>query len=121
MFGLLGGDELQATAVLRVRPALDVTGPLQAIGQDRRRGRSDTGAAALVGQLAILAGAAGTAVVIVVWTRGLLPYAAATAWAFAGIVAGTLGAGQPILAGVAAVGIAAVAATTVLTRRFRRS
>ena len=59
--------------------------------------------------------------VIVVWTRGLLPYAAATAWAFAGIVAATLGAGQPILAGVAAVGIAAVAATTVLTRRFRRS
>lgn len=79
-----------------------------------------TGLAALVGQLAILAGAAGTAVAILVWTTGLLPYAAATAWAFAGAIVGALNAGQPILAGAAAVGVVIIAVTTIITRRTER-
>ncbi len=78
-----------------------------------------TGPAALVGQLAILAGAAGTAVAILVWTRGLLPYAAATAWAFVGAIVGALGAGEPILAGAAAFGVVIIAVTTIITRRTR--
>ena len=40
--------------------------------------------AAIAGQVAILAGAAGTAVAITWFSRGLLPYVATVAWAYPG-------------------------------------
>lgn len=75
-----------------------------------------TGTAALLGQLAVLAGATATAGAIVVWTRGLLPYVAAVLWAFVGIVIGTSAAGQPVLTAAAAVGLVVVAGLTAVLR-----
>lgn len=71
----------------------------------------------LIGQAAVLAGATGTAVIIVTWTRGLLPYAAAVAWALGGVVLSTLTEGAPVLAAMAAVGLALVLAALVRARR----
>jgi hypothetical protein len=75
-----------------------------------------TGTAGLLGQLAVLAGATATAGAIVVWTGGLLPYAAAVLWAFAGIAVGASGAGEPVLAWAAVVGLAVVAGLTAVLR-----
>jgi len=78
-----------------------------------------TGTAGVLGQLAVLAGATATAVVVLRFTGGLLPYAAAVAWALVGASLGAAGAGEPLLVGGAVVGLlVVVAATTVL--RLRR-
>jgi hypothetical protein len=73
--------------------------------------------AAIVGQVAILAGAAGTAVVIAWFTRGLLPYVATVAWALGGVVVSTVQEGSLVLATAAGVGLAIVLGTAVLARR----
>ena len=79
-----------------------------------------SGTAAVLGQLAVLAGATATAVVVLRRTDGLLPYAAAVVWALVGAVLGASGAGQPVLAGAAVVGLlVVVAATAVLVARRR--
>jgi hypothetical protein len=78
-----------------------------------------TGTAALLGQLAVLAGATATATAIVLWTGGLLPYAATVCWAFVGITIGAAGAGEPVLAAAAVVGLAVVAGATAVLRLRR--
>lgn len=78
-----------------------------------------TGTAGILGQLAILAGATATAVALLVWMSGLLPYAAAVCWAFIGAVIGAAAAGQPALAAGAAIGFLIVAVTTVALRVAR--
>jgi hypothetical protein len=75
-----------------------------------------SGTAALLGQLAVLAGATATTAAIVAWTRGLLPYTATVVWAFAGIAVGATGAGEPVLAGAAVVGLVVVAGLTAVLR-----
>ncbi|GAA4693993.1 hypothetical protein GCM10023215_34440 [Pseudonocardia yuanmonensis] len=77
------------------------------------------GVAGLLGQAAVLAGATATAVALLRWTGGLLPYLAAVVWAFAGAVLGARGAGEPVLAVGAAVGLAVVIAAAVGVRRRR--
>ncbi|MEV4916754.1 hypothetical protein AB0K47_08075 [Streptomyces tirandamycinicus] len=77
------------------------------------------GAVGVAGQCAVLAGATATAVAVVVWTRGLLPYALAAGWGLLTAALGALGAGQPVLAGTAAAGLAVVAATAVWARSRR--
>lgn len=76
-----------------------------------------TGPVGVLAQLAVLAGAVATAVAILRRTHGLLPYAAAVAWAFVGAAVGAAGAGEPVLAAAAGVGLVAVVAATVITRR----
>ena len=49
-----------------------------------------TGTLGVAGQLAVLAGATATAVLVLRWTGGLLPYAAAVVWALVGAVLGGL-------------------------------
>lgn len=80
-----------------------------------------TGTLGVAGQLAILSGASATAVLVLVRTRGLLPYAAAVVWALVGAARGASGAGEPVLAVAAVVGILVVAATTVVQRLRRRT
>lgn len=75
------------------------------------------GVAGLLGQLAILAGAAATAVVLLRWTGVLLPYLAAVVWAFVGVVLGARDAGEPVLAAAAAVGLLAVVVAALVWRR----
>ena len=72
------------------------------------------GVVGVIGQLAILAGVAGTAIVILVWTNGLLSYAAAVCWALVGVILGALGASQPGLALAAGIGLGLVVVTTVV-------
>lgn len=78
------------------------------------------GTAGFIGQLAILAGVTGSAVVILAWTSGLLPYALAVCWALVGVVNGANGAGQPGLAIAAWIGLALVAVTTIVLQVRRR-
>ncbi len=78
------------------------------------------GVVGVVGQLAILAGVAGTAIVILVWTRGLLSYAAAVGWALVGVILGSLGANQPGLALAAGIGLGLVVLTTAMLQIRRR-
>lgn len=75
-----------------------------------------TGTAGVLGQLAVLAGATATACAIVWWTRALLPYVAATAWALGGAALGAATAGEPVLAITAGIGLVAVAVLTVVRR-----
>ncbi|MFR9800825.1 hypothetical protein ACL02T_00805 [Pseudonocardia sp. RS010] len=75
------------------------------------------GTAGLLGQLAVLAGAAATAVVLLRWTGVLLPYLAAVVWAFVGAVLGARGAGEPVLALGAAVGVVVVVVAAIAFRR----
>ncbi|AWK11976.1 hypothetical protein SSP531S_04420 [Streptomyces spongiicola] len=77
------------------------------------------GAAGIAGQCAVLAGATATAVAVVRWTRGLLPYALAAGWGLLTASLGALGAGQPALAGIAAAGLAVVAVAAVRARGRR--
>ena len=80
------------------------------------------GTVGVAGQLAVLAGATATAVVVLRRTAGLLPYAAAVVWALVGAVLGASDAGQPVLAAAAAVGALVVVGTAVLTwARHNRS
>lgn len=79
-----------------------------------------TGTAAVLGQLAVLAGAAATAAAVLRWTGGLLPYAGAVLWAFVGVVVGAAGAGEPVLsAAAAAAAVLVVVLTAVLRLRGR--
>lgn len=78
------------------------------------------GTLGVVGQLAVLAGATATAVVVLRRTGGLLPYAAAVVWALVGATLGAAGAGEPLLAGAAGVGLVVVVATTLVLRLRRR-
>ena len=57
-----------------------------------------------------------TAVALIRWTTGLLPYTAAVVWAFVGAVAGAAGAGEPLLAAAAGVGLATVLAAALTQR-----
>lgn len=77
------------------------------------------GTLGVVGQLAVLAGATATAVVVLRRTAGLLPYAAAVVWALVGATLGAAGAGQPLLAAAAAAGLVVVVATTAVLRLRR--
>jgi hypothetical protein len=76
------------------------------------------GTAAFVGQLAVLSGATATGAALAWWTRGLLPYAAATAWALVGAAVGAQQAGVPAL-GVAALGGLVVVAGVTAARWVR--
>ena len=78
-----------------------------------------TGAVGVAGQLAILAGATATAVLVLRRTGGLVPYAAAVVWALVGAILGALGAGEPLLAAAAGLGLVVVAVTTVVLRARR--
>ena len=80
-------------------------------------GAPSTTPSAIAGQVAILAGAVGTAVAITLLARGLLPYVATVTWALGGVVVGTLQEGYPVLATTAGLGLAVVMATAVLARR----
>ena len=73
--------------------------------------------AAIVGQIAILAGAVGTAVAVTWFTRGLLPYVATITWALGGVIVGTVQEGYPVLTTAAGLGLAFVLITAVLARR----
>jgi hypothetical protein len=77
--------------------------------------------AAIVGQVAILAGAVGTAVAITWFTRGLLPYVATIAWALGGVIVSTVQERYPVLAATAGLGLAIVLVTAVLARRQARA
>lgn len=79
-----------------------------------------TGAVGVLGQLAILAGATATAVLVLRRTGGLLPYAAAVVWALVGGLLGAAGAGQPVLAAAAGAGLLVVVATTAVLNLRRR-
>ncbi|MER5567252.1 hypothetical protein ABT083_13745 [Streptomyces goshikiensis] len=71
----------------------------------------------ICGQLAVLAGATVTAVVIVRWTNGLVPYTLAACWALTTAGLGAADAGESLLAAAAAVGLCITAATAVHARR----
>lgn len=79
------------------------------------------GTVGVVGQLAVLAGATATAVLVLRRTAGLLPYAAAVVWALVGAVLGATGAGEPVLALAAGAGLVVVVAATAVLRFGRRS
>lgn len=76
-----------------------------------------TGTVGILAQVATLAGALGTAVIILRWTSGLLPYALAVGWGLVGAIVGTLGAGEPALTTAAAIGLVIVAVATAVFRR----
>jgi hypothetical protein len=78
-----------------------------------------TGTAGVLGQLAVLAGATATAVLVLRRTHGLLPYAAAVVWALLGAVLGAAGAGEPVLAVAAGLGLLVVVGTTAVLRTRR--
>lgn len=80
-----------------------------------------SGTAGVLGQLAVLAGVTATAVLVLRRTGGLLPYAAAVAWALVGAVLGAAGAGQPVLAVAAGLGLLVVVATTAVLNVRRRT
>ena len=80
-----------------------------------------SGTVGVLGQLAVLAGATATAVVVLRRTGGLLPYAAAVVWALVGAVLGASGAGEPVLAGAAVLGLLVVVATTAVLVARRRT
>ncbi len=73
----------------------------------------------LAAQVATLAGALGTAVIILRWTSGLLSYAVAVGWGLIGAIVGTASAGQPVLTIAAGLGLLIVVATTWLFGRQR--
>ncbi len=80
-----------------------------------------TGTVGVVAQFAVLAGAAATALAVLRWTGGLLPYAATAVWAFAAVAIGASGAGEPLLAGTAVVAVVLVAGLTLALRMRRRT
>jgi hypothetical protein len=80
-----------------------------------------TGTLGIGAQIATLAGALGTVLIVLAWNGGLLSYAAAVCWGLTGAIVGTSQAGQPVLTGAVVVGLVAVVVTTVITRRRSRS
>ena len=79
------------------------------------------GTVGLVGQLAVLAGATATAVLVLRRTGGLVSYAATVAWALVGALLGATGHGQPVLAVAAGVGLLVVAGTTAVLKARQTS
>ncbi|MCD0486056.1 hypothetical protein LO771_27635 [Streptacidiphilus sp. ASG 303] len=75
------------------------------------------GARGIGAQLAVLAGATMTAVAVIRWSNGLLPYTLAACWALATAGLGAADAGEALLAAAAAAGLCTAAATTVHARR----
>ena len=75
----------------------------------------------IAAQIATLAGALGTVLIILAWTGGLLSYAVAVCWGLVGAIVGTLDAGQPALTIAVVIGLVAVVVATVVTRRRSRS
>lgn len=80
-----------------------------------------TGTLGIGAQVATLAGALGTVLVILTWTGGLLSYAAAVCWGLVGAIVGTADAGQPVLTVAVVIGLVIVVAATAVTRRRSRS
>ena len=80
-----------------------------------------TGPVGVAAQLAILAGATATAVLLIAWTQALPSYALAVGWAFGGATLGALAAGEPVLAGASATGLLVVAVAFAIRRSARRS
>lgn len=80
-------------------------------------GLEASGLIGMAWQSLVLAAATGSAVLVVWRLGGALPYAAAVGWAFAGVVVSSVMAGTPVLTAVALLGLLAVAATTVTSRR----
>ena len=76
-----------------------------------------TGTVGIAAQIATLAGALGTVLIILAWTGGLLSYAVAVCWGLVGAIVGTLDAGQPVLTVAVVIGLVAVVVTTAITRR----
>lgn len=77
------------------------------------------GTAGVAGQIAVLAGATATAVVLLWRTSGLLSYGLAVAWALVAVVIASAQAGQPVLAAVAAVALVCVGVVTAFFRARR--
>ena len=77
-----------------------------------------TGPVGTAGQLAILAGATVTGVVLVHHSDGLLPYAAGAGWALGGAALGSYAAGSLVLAAAAGVGLLVL--LVALTVQWRR-
>ncbi|WP_439658484.1 hypothetical protein ACSHWB_39825 [Lentzea sp. HUAS TT2] len=77
------------------------------------------GTAGVAGQVAILAGATATAVVLLWRTAGLVSYGMAVAWALVAVVIATAQAQQPVLAVIAAVALVCVGAATAFFRLRR--
>ena len=67
-----------------------------------------TGTLGIAAQIATLAGALGTVLIILAWTGGLLSYAVAVCWGLVGAIIGTLDAGQPALTIAVVIGLIAV-------------
>jgi hypothetical protein len=77
-----------------------------------------TGVVGTIAQLATLAGALGTAILVLRWTGGLLPYGLAVCWGLVGAVVGTAAAGATVLTVAALVGLVLVIAATAVFRRL---
>lgn len=77
------------------------------------------GTAGVAGQIAVLAGATATAVVLLWRTSGLLPYGLAVVWALVAVVIAAAQAGQPLLAVIAAAALVCVGVATAVFRRRR--
>ncbi|HEY5785685.1 MAG TPA: hypothetical protein VIT65_12990 [Microlunatus sp.] len=80
-----------------------------------------TSALGIAAQIAALAGALGTVLIVLAWTGGLLSYAAAVCWGLVGAIVGTTDAGQAALTVAVVIGLVAVVVATVVTRRRSRS
>ncbi|GAA3690485.1 hypothetical protein GCM10022204_01740 [Microlunatus aurantiacus] len=80
-----------------------------------------TGTIGIAAQVATLAGALGTVLIILAWTGGLLSYAAAVCWGLVGAIVGTSDAGEPVLTVAVVIGLVAVVVATAITRRRSRS
>ncbi len=80
-----------------------------------------TGTVGIAAQVATLAGALGTTLIILAWNGGLLSYAAAVCWGLVGAIFGTSEAGQPVLTVAVVIGLVAVVVATAITRRRSRS
>lgn len=75
-----------------------------------------TGTVGIAAQVATLAGALGTVLVILRWTGGLLPYAAVVCWGLVGAIVGTRDAAEPALTVAAVIGLVIVVAATAVVR-----
>jgi hypothetical protein len=75
-----------------------------------------TGTVGVVAQVATLAGALGTALLVLRWTDALLPYAAVVCWGLVGAVLGTAQASQPTLTAATVVGLVIVIAASIAIR-----
>ncbi len=82
-------------------------------------GAPTTTSAGILGQVAILAGAVGTAVAIIRFTGALLPYVVTIAWALSGVIISTVQEGYPVLTTAAGLGLLIVLINAVLALQRR--